>query len=271
MVAKKSSPSAYDRIIETIFFEKFRRGAGEVSFEREDIVRVALALQIERPRNLGDVVYSYRFRRQLPDSIRDVAPQGKFWIIRLSGTAKYRFVAVETAELVPNHLIGEIRIPDSTPGLIKQYSLSDEQALLAKVRYNRLLDIFTGVSTYSLQSHLRTQISGFGQVETDELYVGVDKHGAHYVFPIQAKGGKDKLGIVQIEQDYALCQLRFSELICRPIGAQFIEADLIALFEFEGGKEGVVMTDEKHYRLVDPNKLEADELAKYQTAAISSI
>jgi len=40
------------------------------------------------------------------------------------------------------------------------YALGDEQALLAKLRYNRLLDIFTGVVCYSLQNHLRTNVPG---------------------------------------------------------------------------------------------------------------
>lgn len=32
-----------------------------------------------------------------------------------------------------------VKVPDSTPGLIVKYALSDEQALLAKARYNRRL------------------------------------------------------------------------------------------------------------------------------------
>jgi hypothetical protein len=60
-----------------------------------------------------------------------------------------------------------------------------------------------------------------GQVETDELYIGVDKKGAHYVFPIQAKGGTDRLNVVQIEQDFAVCAAKFPLLVCRPIAAQF--------------------------------------------------
>ncbi len=67
------------------------------------------------------------------------------------------------------------------------------------------------------------------QVETDEIYVGVDKKGAHYVFPIQAKAGKDRLSVVQIEQDIAVCADKFPLLICRPVGAQFMQDDLIAL------------------------------------------
>lgn len=256
--------SNYDRIITHIFERKFT-GSSRVDFERDDIISAAAEIQIERPRNLGDVIYSYRFRRDLPESIRNAALPGYVWIIRLVGTARYRFVAVETADILPNSLIGETKIPDATPGLISKYALSDEQALLAKVRYNRLLDIFTGVTTYSLQSHLRTQLVELGQVETDELYVGVDRHGAHYVFPIQAKGGRDRLGIVQIEQDYALCQVKFPDVICRPIGAQFIEADHIALFEFSGGPSGVALIDEKHYRLVRPDALTSEDLAHYRS------
>src|SRR5712692_8146765 len=100
----------------------------------------------------------------------------------------YRFVLSFPPHLVRNYLerlanrnMSVTKVPDSTPGVIAKYALSDEQALLAKVRYNRLVDIFTGVACYSLQDHLRTTAAGMGQVETDEIYVGVDKKGAHYI------------------------------------------------------------------------------------------
>ena len=89
------------------------------------------------------------------------------------------------------------------------YALNDEQALLAKLRYNRLIDIFTGVACYSLQSHLRTFVEEVGQTETDEIYVGVDKRGAQFVFPVQAKGARDRINVVQIEQDIAMCAEKF--------------------------------------------------------------
>lgn len=84
--------------------------------------------------------------------------------------------------------MAETKVPDAPPGVIAMYSLNDEQALLAKLRYNRLVDIFTRVTCYSLQNHLRTAVPKLGQVETDEIYIGVDRRGAHYIFPVQAKG-----------------------------------------------------------------------------------
>jgi len=103
-----------------------------------------------------------------------------------------------------------------------------------------------------------------GQVETDEIYIGIDKRGVHYVLPVQAKGGSDKLGIVQIEQDFAICTEKFPELVCRSIAAQFMDDNLIALFEFESTQNKVSIVHEKHYRLVNPDDLSADELKTYQ-------
>ena len=94
--------------------------------------------------------------------------------------------------LIPNQNLAGTKIPDATPGIIAKYAFSDEQALLTRIRANRLIDIFLGIACYSLQNHLRTTVVGMGQVETDEIYVGVDKGGSHYVVPVQAKGGGDR-------------------------------------------------------------------------------
>src|SRR5207247_4961300 len=114
------------------------------------------------------------------------------WIIRSAGRSKYRFTRIADRPIVPNEQLTATKVPDSTPGVIAKYALSDEQALLARLRYNRLVDIFLGIACYSLQNHLRTTDSNKVQVETDEMYIGVDRRGSHYVVPIQAKDGKDR-------------------------------------------------------------------------------
>lgn len=262
------SLNRYGQIIERIFLSRYQTGAIEVAFERDDLISVAQELGIKLPKNLGDVIYSFRYRVDLPESIIAAAPLGKIWIIRPAGRSRYRFVAVKEQILIPSAMLAETKIPDATPGIVAMYALSDEQALLAKLRYNRLIDIFTGVTCYSLQNHLPTSVPDLGQVETDELYVGVDRRGAHYVFPVQAKGGKDRLSIVQIEQDAALCAAKFPRLICRPIAAQFMDQNLIALFEFEITADTVHISREKHYRLVTLNSLDELDLATYQQRSL---
>lgn len=140
-------------------------------------------------------------------------------------------------------------MPDATPEIVLAYAHTDEQALLAKVRYNRLIDVFLGVTAYSLQSHLRTTVKDIGQIEIDEIYVAIDATGRQFVLPVQAKGGKDQLSAVQSEQDMAFCRAKYPSLICRAVSAQFMEDDLIAMFEVTLDDDVVKVVVEKHYRL----------------------
>lgn len=253
------------RLLEHIFLQYYRKGATEVSFRREDIQGAARELGIDLPKNLGDLVYSFRYRAALPESIRSKASRGREWVILPAGKSLYRFALTSLARLVPNGQLAETKIPDSTPGVIAKYALTDEQALLAKVRYNRLVDVFMGITCYSLQSHLRTTVSTLGQVETDEVYIGLDRRGVHYSFPIQVKRGGDALSVVQVRQDLEMCREKWPTLVCRPIAAQFMAHDLIAMFELEEHREHIAaIAAEKHYRLVEPEEVTPQELEAYR-------
>lgn len=254
----------YSKIIAAIFLEHYRPGASEVAFSRSDLIAAAEKLGLSVPKNVGDVIYSFRYRTPLPANVASTAPPGHEWIIRPAGRARYKFALAVGTEITASAMLVETKIPDATPGVISQYALDDEQALLARLRYNRLVDIFTGVTCYSLQNHLRTYVKGIGQVETDELYIGIDKRGAHFVLPVQAKGSKDRIGVIQIEQDFAICADKFPSLPCRLIAAQLIKNGVIALFEFEQSSQGLVISAERHYRLVQPPELTSEELATYQ-------
>ena len=258
-----NTQNRYRQIIEDIFLTRYSKGKSRIPFRREDIEQVADKLGVKLPKNLGDLIYTFRFRSDLPDAITSRCPKGKQWVIRLAGKAKYCFVATELTTVDPTAGLAVTKIPDATPGVIVRYALNDEQTLLARLRYNRLIDIFTGIMCYSLQNHLRTTAPDIGQIETDEVYIGLDRRGAHYVFPVQAKSGRDKQSVVQVEQDIAMCKAKFPALICRPIAAQFMRDETIALFEFEEQGSRVVIAAERHYRLVPQENLTAEELAAY--------
>jgi hypothetical protein len=260
----KEKKNRYTQIIEEIFFAHFKKGDSRITFTREELIRTAKKLRVRLPKNLGDILYSFRYRTPLPESIRACAPKGREWVIRSVGRAQYAFEATEASSIVPSPMMAETKIPDATPGVITKYAFTDEQALLAKIRYNRLVDIFTRLTCYSLQSHLRTTVPQMGQVETDEIYVGIDRQGVHYVIPVQAKGTKDKIGTVQIEQDFAMCEAKFPQLICRPIAAQFLKDHVIAMFELETTKRGLAISSEKHYRLVPPEEMTPEDLESYR-------
>ncbi|MCA3716707.1 MAG: endonuclease [Brevundimonas sp.] len=224
---------------------------------------VASELGIPLPKNLGDVIYSFRYRTALPESIVETQPAGLTWIIEGAGRAGYRFRLVKAQRILPRADLVKIAIPDATPELIRAYALDDEQALLAIVRYNRLIDTFLGLTTYSLQNHLRTTVKDVGQIEIDELYVGIDKRGCHYVIPVQAKGGKDQIGVVQTTQDLKFASEKFPGVRCRAVSAQFMDDGVIALFELTLHDDEIRVVDERHYKLVASDQLDPAAVRNY--------
>lgn len=242
----------YVAIMESLFFEKYSEGVEEINFTRDDIVEHAAHAGFNRPKNLGDLVYSFRYRATMPESITNTAPTGFCWVIIGTGDAQYKFVLSRNTNIMPNTALRPVLIPNNTPEILTLYSLSDEQSLLSKVRYNRILDLFLGVVAYSMQNHLRTKVDEIGQIEIDELYIAVNKVGQHFIIPVQAKVGNDKIGVVQLYQDIQFCKKRFPDLICIPVAVHFdAESNGICMFRLALEDFAVQIIEEKHYRLVD--------------------
>tara|TARA_R110002072_G_scaffold187893_2_gene344664 strand:+ start:1607 stop:2419 length:813 start_codon:yes stop_codon:yes gene_type:complete len=266
-MAKPPEENRYKRLVSHIFFDKdfgnFQPGDTKIAFERDDLNRAADVLGIKLPKNLGDVLYSFRHRTELPDDILATQHDDRVWIIEMAGRAAYEFRLVKESRILPNEQLMTTRIPDATPELIRMYALGDEQALLAILRYNRLIDTFLGITTYSLQNHLRSTTANGAQLEIDELYAGVDKRGGHYIIPVQAKGGTDQISVVQSAQDLKWCTERFPDLRARLICAQFMSEDRIAMFELVVEGDELKVADERHYQLVRREHLELRDHSTY--------
>jgi len=253
----------YDALIVRIFNNHYKKGVDAFEFDRAEIETVAAQLKLRLPKNLGDLIYSFRYRKTLPQEIVTTQLGKKQWIILPAGRSKYCFKLARLTQILPRTNLIATKIPDATPQIIAAYALTDEQALLARVRYNRLIDIFLGIATYSLQNHLRTTVKTMGQIEIDEIYVGLSKTGQQFVIPVQAKGGTDKLAVIQTTQDLAYCAEKFPNLTARAISAQFMKSDVIALFELTLENDEVKVVDERHYCLVPANSISEDDLKQY--------
>ena len=262
-MAKARAPNRYKQLVEKIFFDHWHEGDTEFQFDREELEHAAAALNIRLPKNLGDIPYALRYRIGQPDSIVATQPRGLEWVIEGAGRALYRYKLRKETRIRPHEDLVTISIPDATPEFIRAYALDDEQALLAIVRYNRLIDTFLGLTTYSLQNHLRTSVKGIGQIEIDELYIGLDKRGCHYIIPVQAKGGNDQIGVIQTSQDIKFAAQKFPGLRCRAVAAQFMAAGVVSLFELTLQDDDVRVVDERHYKLVSSGDLDPATIRNY--------
>ena len=75
-MGKIGKANRYAQIIERVFFSHYRKGQREFTFSRDELLRSAEEASIQRPKNIGDLVYSFRYRYELPDSIKEKAPEG---------------------------------------------------------------------------------------------------------------------------------------------------------------------------------------------------
>jgi len=242
----------YDKIISALFDAKSSENpeAEEIHFTKDEVVATAAKLGIIL-RNPPDVVYTYRVRRSLPETILEKG----HWLIRPCGKGKFCFLKTSRDPFINiQDGLAPVEILNALPEIVEKYAPYDEQALLSAVRYNRLLDIFTGITCFHLQSHLRTTIAGEGQIEVDDLYVGIDKEGNEYILPIEAKSPdeRDKLGWVQITNIVKFAEEKFPNLNCIPIAVKPLSRNDIVLVQFEPNRdyERIGITNIKLYKLV---------------------
>ena len=65
----------YSKIIEKIFQKYYKKQTSEILFSREDIINTCKELKILLPKNIGDIIYSFRYRTSLPISIEKKTPK----------------------------------------------------------------------------------------------------------------------------------------------------------------------------------------------------
>jgi len=140
----------YQKIIAHVFEKNFsaQEKQMEIPFTRDHLVEAANFLKLRPPKNLGDIIYSFRYRNPMPSVVLEAQPDGLEWVIVGKGRAKYAFKLIPYHRILPNPQYLPIKIPDATPEIVLSQALSDEQALLAKLRYNRLIDLFLGITGY---------------------------------------------------------------------------------------------------------------------------
>jgi hypothetical protein len=223
-------------VILEVFLRHYRKGATYLKFRKDELAEACSKHGIT-VRNIPDIIYTYRARRTLPARILATG----HWAIEPAGRGVYAFRLLRN----PPHLEIPFRnyapvdiynaIPEVVEGLLRQ----DEQSLLTRVLYNRLVDIFTGLTCFHIQNHYRSFVAGMGEVELDALYVGVDKTGALFVLPIEAKSQAENemIGRVQVSQMAKLVRQDFAELRRRILAVKALADGTIAMVEFDGHEE----------------------------------
>jgi hypothetical protein len=109
-------PNRYQALISRIFQDHYKEEMTDFEFERNELNSNAKKLKIKLPDNLGDVIYSFRYRASLPENIVKTAKAGKEWIIEPAGRARYRFKLARVSRIIPNPELLAIKHTRRHPG-----------------------------------------------------------------------------------------------------------------------------------------------------------
>lgn len=223
----------YVPILLCIFNKKYKEGDTVVAFSLDDIRQAASELNLQI-RNAGDLVYRMRSRTVLPKEILDKG----FYLLRQVRRGQYR-LEVGTSTIVehtPDEIVSAL---DCTPLPVRRLlpeNLADidEQGLLTIVHYCQILSHFTGLQVFRFKSHVRKSVLEVGQVEVDEVDVGVavDHTEKPIIFPIEAKAAPDALNWIQVAAQVRFAKQYFPEHLIRPIGIKVDYDSLIHVLEF---------------------------------------
>jgi hypothetical protein len=267
--SKQDSIAKIYSVLDHLFEEKFRPGLRRIEFDRDDIARVAKAIGVKGAANVPDLPYNFNCRRKSRSPAMTAAEsKRKRWYI-VPKKKGYAFV-LDQMPIVPTPDFRITKIPDSTPEIIAARALTDEQAVLARIRYNRLIDIFLGITSYSLQSHIKSRVDDV-QVEIDELYLGIRESGEQFVVAVEAKV-EDPIPPYQIRNCFDWCSkakksaAKLAGLSRKVIGVSWEKkSGVIAMCELSlGNKRRVERIRERHYQLVPQSEITQDELARYR-------
>jgi len=224
--------SDYDRVISEVFRRHYRKGEERLEFDKDEIAQVCQEQGIT-VRNTPDVVYTYRARQELPPAI---LAKGH-WAIQPAGRGKYAFRLLSNPARfeVPFGDYSPVDIYNAIPEVVEGLLRKDEQSLVTTVVYNRLVDIFTGLTCFHIQSHYRSFLKRVGEVELDALFVGVDKTGTLHVVPVEAKSQAESemIGRVQVWQMAMLARQDFGKLQRRIIAVKALRDETVGFVEFD--------------------------------------
>jgi len=258
----------YRKIFRALFGEKFSAADKQhvdLPFTTTDLARWQRTLGLEGG-NPYDLKYNIKGRGALPAEVQATAPAGKEWRVKPTAKGEYVFslygIGEGVFELDDDPI--SVKIPDALPTIVERYARDDEQALLARIRYNNLVSLFLGLSTYSLQSHWKTAAEDTGSpVEIDEMYVGLDSNGAHYAIPVEAKGRarSERLTADQILSNYWAAADTFPGAEVIPIAAKVVDEFTFAMIRFAVDRDSELVTKvfERHYTLATNPSQEGQE------------
>lgn len=236
----------YEAMMALIFSEKYQETDAPIPFTKDDLIAAAESLLIDLPQNLSDIVYALRHRSPIPDGIQQTARPGQEWVIETGESGQYSLVQRPNRQIEADPTAFDYLLEDQTPKAAREFGMKGAPLLDCILRNNEILKEFLGSTVEHLQSQVRTNVSGVGQVEVGSLfYCEIDEA----IIPVTLVAKSGEFNLNKAAQSMKFAAVHHPELNCRPVVAQLLSDRKIALFELTGSSEAPRVLQETHFTL----------------------
>jgi len=137
------------------------------------------------------------------------------------------------------------------------------------VRYNSLIDIFLGLTAFSLHSKVVASIQS-ELIEIEELYIGLDQRDCRYAIPVQTAGQDERISGSRAAEHIEFVEKKFRGMRTIAVGAKLIDERTVALFELRLEDDKIKVVKEKHYALMPPNPLRREKISDHHQESIDA-
>lgn len=215
---KKSNKEAKAKFfIDYLMKNSFVDSLTPISFERTDILDVCKNEFGEAPKNLGDIVYSLRYRLDYLSNYDYLLEKDYTWTLLSTGIGQYELAPLKKLRLPNLESENVLYVDDQTPAHIHKLRPLNDQSLLMKVIQNGILNEFLQDDLMFLQAHHKVNLNNWGQAEIDGILAS---NNSSHLYLIEVKGYTEVIGWPQMIQLKMYAQQNHPDVLFTPVFIQ---------------------------------------------------
>ena len=188
-----------------------------ISFERTDILEICAKEFGKAPKNLGDIIYSLRYRLDYLSTYDYLLEKDYTWTLLSTGIGKYELSPLKKLRIPSLESEDIIYIKDNTPKHIHELRPLNDQSLLMKIIQNDILNEFLQDDLVFLQAHHKVNLQNWGQAEIDGILAS---NYSPHLYLVEVKGYTEVIAWPQMIQLKMYAQQNHSDTPFTPLFIQ---------------------------------------------------
>lgn len=230
--------------IKHLIEKNFTASQDSIPFSRDDVSLYCLKKFKKIPKNVGDIIYSLRYRMDYLSTFDHLLDPDYTWTLLSLSTGQYELKPMPKLKLPDLTSVPVISKIDKTPEHIHNLRPLNDQSLLMKIYQNKVLSEFLEDDLILLQAHHKVNLKDWGQAEIDGI---VASETSPRLYLVEVKGYTEVIGWPQIIQLKMYAEQNHPGLPFTPIFVQSHRDWSFSIVQFDFNSEFPQVTKSERY------------------------